>query len=228
MYDPNEPDVPHLGNDQPSWGDLPFASEIVKQHWDRSDETYDQVREKIKQANEGEESKINDVYNLLAKENLGVFDDETGLTEVGVALAQNYERSKQQKLDTDTKDDAVLGTKDQLGEAERAVYRDLLFERDWLPMVATLDLIEQETPSTGETAERAKRFRFRVEHLEEYESVNSNDAWKKKLQAHVKISKHLELVTEQADSLTLTDTGEEAYARFSVRYAGENDRWVTE
>jgi hypothetical protein len=47
MYDPEEPDSPHLSGAQPTWGDLPYACEVLHAHWEASEESTTEVSDRL-------------------------------------------------------------------------------------------------------------------------------------------------------------------------------------
>lgn len=112
-----------------------------------------------------------------------------------------------------------VGIKDTLSPTEQALFGLLFFQRDWLPMLATINILATETVSTGETEARAQAFEQRVDHLEGYQSVNSINSWKKKVQAHLSWARHLDIAYKDAqNSLQLTGFGQRLHERLRRNY----------
>lgn len=217
MYDPEAPNSPHLSGAQPVWGDLPYLCEVLNEHWEASDESTTEVTDRlISESNR--QNKINQSMTLLGAEKLRLLTEQGNLNPQGMWLARNFEPADQQGLDGES----GLGTKKSLSQTEQAVFGELLFERDWLPMLATVNLLATTTVADTETTARAENFRDRVNHLDGYDSVESVNSWKKKAQAHLAWASHLDIAYESdRDELKLTGYGQKVHESVRPDYHPE-------
>jgi len=193
MYDPTAPDSPHLGGIQPDWRDLPHLCEVIHIFWQFNDETEDEIRERL--LSKGTPNKIKHQLRFLSEDKLGLVE-EGSLTPDAVWLANRFSRPTQQRLTAG--EGAAIGAKEKLNESEQSLLQSILFRKDWLPMLATINQLLTESTSTKETDTRATEFRKRVEHLSGYAGVNSINSWKKKAQAHFTWAEYLGLAMESS------------------------------
>jgi hypothetical protein len=206
MYDPEAINSPHLSGAQPTWGDLPYACEILNAHWEAADESPEEVSERL--ASEGHRNKVNQLMTLLGPEKLRLITERGTLSPQGMWLARDYEEADQQGLDGEP----GLGAKRTLSQTEQSFFGQLLFERNWVPMLATVNLLATTTVADTETDARAEGFRDRIDHLEGYQNVESINSWKKKAQAHLSWALHLDLAYENSRrELELTGFGHQVH-----------------
>jgi ribosomal protein L17 len=191
MYDPTDSDSPHLGGIQPDWRDLPHLCEVVHVYWQFHDESHDEIRDRL--LSKGTPNKVKHQLRLLSEGKLGIIR-EGELTPDAIWLANRFSRPTQQRLTAG--EGATIGAKEQLNESEQSLLQSILFRKDWLPMLATINQLLTESTSIKETDTRATAFRKRVDHLAGYANVNSINSWKKKAQAHFTWAKYLGLATE--------------------------------
>jgi hypothetical protein len=111
-----------------------------------------------------------------------------------------------------------IGTKHDLAPAEQAVLKAVLFEQDWLPMLATVNQIAIESVSEKETDARAEGFQDRVEHLDKYQSVNKLNSWKKKAQTHYHWVQELDIATVGDGQIQLTEDGRTLHQQLTRHY----------
>lgn len=212
MYDPETPDSPHIGGAQPTWGDLPFASELVHAYWQNTDTGPETVEERLLESTT--QTTLGQVCNFLTKAD--IIDGDHRLLPNGVWLAEVFDKPSQTTLgDTDS---VQIGTKQDLAPAERAVFKAVLFEKDWLPMLATVNQLATEPVSDKETDDRAKDFKDRVEHLNKYRSVNKLNSWKKKAQTHYHWARELDIATIKDGQIRLTEEGRAVHRHLTDRY----------
>ena len=210
MHDPTVPDSPHLEGAQPTWGDLPYACELVHELWD-GDGTPTEIVERLRATSEA--NKTNQLLTLLNK--LDVRNEDGSLSHTGLFLATHYDSPSQQGLDGGP----GLGAKQALSETEQGVFQTMLFERNWLPMVATVNLLATGDIDVTETKERATGFQQRVEHLDGYQNVNSVNSWKKKVQAHLDWAEFLDIAYESTQNrLALTGFGQQLHEQSEDDY----------
>lgn len=191
MYDPVASDSPHLSGIQPDWRDLPHLCEIVHVFWQLHDKNEDEIRERL--VSKGAPNKVKHQLRFLSSNKLGLTNDGN-LTPDGIWLANRFNRPTQQRL---TAGEGVsIGAKEELNDAEQSLFQNILFRKDWLPMLATINQLLTESISIKETDTRATEFRKRVGHLSGYKNVNSINSWKKKAQAHFTWAEALGLATE--------------------------------
>lgn len=217
--DLTDSEAPHLGKGQPPWGDLPYLSEML--HWFAvRDDPSPEIRDEIRNTTSNQERKVNQLFNLSRK--LGLFSrEEYRLLPSGHALTRVYDPPNQDTLtDGDTAATAV-GLKSELAPAEQAVYQTVLFERDWVPMVATLHLIVTAEVSAKERHDRAAAYQDRVEHLEKYQDVNSPATWQAKLKPHLDWFVHLDLATEVNGEIQITSEGRQLYEQLTPYYPAD-------
>lgn len=212
MYDPTATNSPHLSGAQPTWGDLPYICELLHKYW-----TVDNAPEEVtsRLISRGKENKIKQIRTLCSQEKLGLLHKDGSLSPTGIWIAQSFEEPSQQGL----QDDLAIGTKDTLSSAEQALFGMILFDRDWLPMLATINLLATERVSTTETEARAQAFEQRISHLKGYQKVNSVNSWKKKAQAHFSWADSLDIAYEDAQaSLQLTGFGHRLHKHLQDGY----------
>lgn len=188
MYDPTAGDSPHLGGIQPDWRDIPHLCEIVHVFWQFHDESEDEIREQL--LDKGTPNKVKHQLRFLSKDKLGLIKDGE-LTPDGIWLANRFSRPTQQRLTAG--EGAAIGAKERLNDSEQSLMQSILFRKDWLPMLATVNQLLTEPTSIKETDTRATEFRKRVSHLSGYANVNSINSWKKKAQAHFTWAEYLGL-----------------------------------
>lgn len=212
MYDPDAPDSPHLGGAQPTWGDLPFASELVHAYWQNPDADSETVEERLLQNTT--QTTLGQVRNFLTK--VDVIDSNRRLLPNGVWLAEVFDEPGQTTLGD--ADPLQIGAKHKLAPAEKAVFKTVLFEKDWLPMLATVNQLATESVSEKETADRAESFQNRVEHLDKYQSVNKLNSWKKKAQTHYHWARKLDIATIKDGQIQLTEDGHTLHKQLTCHY----------
>lgn len=199
--DPSDRDSSHLGGIQPTWGDLPYACELIKPFYDRPDRPFSDTRDLL--VDNGQETKVRQILNFLNK--LDVVNEEYGLLPNGVWLAEAYQEPDQMTFESSM----ALGLKTELSPRESSVFKSILFDGNWLPMIATINQLATSSVSTKETSKRAEEFKDRLNHLAEYENYESINTWKKKAQTHFQWMEGLHLAeTNKYDELQLTDSGE--------------------
>lgn len=192
MYDPTASDSPHLSGIQPDWRDLPHLCEIVHIFWQFHDENEDEIHDQL--ISKGTPNKVKHQLRFLSEDKLGLVDDDGNLTPDGIWLANQFSRPTQQRL---TLSEGVsIGAKKELNEIEQSLLQSILFRKDWLPMLATINQLLTESISVKETDTRATEFRKRVNHLSGYSNVSSINSWKKKAQAHFTWAEALGLAIE--------------------------------
>lgn len=208
---PSAPDSPHLGGIQPTWRDLPFACDLVDALYDNQGREYQQIRDDFIEASG--QSKVDQMKNFLGK--VAIIDADNELLPNGVFLAEVYSPASQEAL-IDTKQPAI---KDSLAPAEQTFWRTVLFDRDWIPMLATVNIVATRDVSTQETESRAEAFRQRCKHLEKYQSFESINTWKKKTQTHFAWLEQIGLAQSgERDRFDLTDAGERLHERSQTLY----------
>jgi len=190
MYDAIASDSPHLAGIQPDWRDLPHLCEVIHVFWKSRDKTEAEIREQL--LSQGTPNKVKNQIRLLSEDKLDLVE-EGSLTPDGIWLANRFSNPTQQRLTTE--DSVSIGAKEQLNEAEQSLLQSILFRKDWLPMLATINQLLTNSTSIKETDTRATEFRKRVDHLSGYSNVNSINSWKKKTQAHFTWAKYLGLAT---------------------------------
>lgn len=216
MYDPTASDSPHLSGAQPTWGDLTYACELLNAHWDATEESKEEVS--VRLASEGERNKVNQLMTLLGPEKLRLLTEDRTLSLQGLWLTRHFEPANQQGIDGQP----GLGAKETLSSTEQTVFGQLLFERNWVPMLATVNLLATTTVADTETDDRAEGFRDRTNHLDGYQNVKSINSWKKKAQAHLSWVLHLGLADQTRHSeLDLTDFGRQVHERVRPDYHPE-------
>jgi hypothetical protein len=204
MYDPKASDTPHLRGVQPTWEDLAYATELIFALWERSGD-YDRAIEVFSGVDT--ENKIEDQLGFLRK--LSIIDGNDRLLPNGLWIAEQFDSGDQQSLVTTG---PTVGAKETLTDGEQAVFKTLLFERNWLPMVATVNLVGSASFGDSETDQRAEAFQKRIDHLDKYQSVSSVNSWKKKVQAHLGWTADLGLVyVDEHGTYSLTGDGEELH-----------------
>lgn len=213
MHDPTISDSPHLAGAQPTWGDLPYACEILNAHEEATNDSKSEVSARL--ASEGEQNKVNQLMTLLGPDKLRLLTEDRTLSLQGLWLTRHFEPANQQGLDGQP----GLGAKENLSPTEQAVFGQLLFERNWLPMLATVNLLATATVADTETTDRAEKFKDRVEHLDGYKNVNSINSWKKKAQTHLSWALHLGLAYQNPrDEIELTGFGRQVHERLRQDY----------
>jgi hypothetical protein len=216
MYDPEATDSPHLSGAQPTWGDLPYACELLNAYWEATEESTAEVSDRL--AAEGKRNKVNQLTTLLGPEKLRLLTEQGALSPQGMWLARNFEPANQQGLDGEP----GLGAKKSLSQTEQAIFGQLLFERNWVPMLATVNLLATTSVADTETSARAEGFRDRINHLDGYQNVESINSWKKKAQAHLSWALHLDLAYETSrGGLELTGFGQKVHERVGSDYHPE-------
>jgi len=216
MYDPTTSDSPHLSGAQPTWEDLPYACEILNAHRETSEESREKVSARL--ASEGEQNKVNQLMTLLGPEKLRLINDHRALSLQGLWLTQHFEPASQQGIDGQP----GLGAKETLSPTEQAVFGQLLFERNWVPMLATVNLLATTAVADTETDNRAEEFKSRINHLDGYQNVKSINSWKKKAQAHLSWALHLGLADQtRHGKLDLTDFGRQVHKHVRMDYHPE-------
>jgi len=212
MYDPVSPDSPHISGAQPTWGNLPFASELVHAYWQNPDDDPETVENRLLQNTT--QTTLGQVRNFLTKAD--VVDDDHRLLPNGIWLAEVYAEPDQTTLDDS--ESVQIGTKHDLAPAEQAVLKAVLFEQDWLPMLATVNQIAIESVSEKETDARAEGFQDRVEHLDKYQSVNKLNSWKKKAQTHYHWVQELDIAMVRDGQIQLTEDGRTLHRQLICHY----------
>jgi hypothetical protein len=213
VYDPIVPDSPHLRGAQPTWSDLPFACELLRYRWLNPDQTLETYRNDLEKR--GKPNKVSQQLALLGSEKLGLLDSKGELTPSGIWIANQFEPADQSSLSQEPS----FGRKRKLTSGERAIWQTILFQQDWVPMLAITNQIAMTTVSQKETDKRATDFRNRVEHLRGYQSVNSINSWKKKVQVHLQWAMYLGIAeqTSQGD-YEPTPFAQELHKRFKQHY----------
>lgn len=215
MLDPDDPDSPHLRGVQPTWGDLPYGCEILNSLWE-ADQSVEDTLEEVRSA--GKRSKTNQLISLFGPEKLGFLDDNNCLAADGMWLSANFAAPDQRRL----QNGSSIGVKDTLSSTEQALFGMRLFRLDWLPMLATLNLLATESIDTTETEARAQGFRSRVDHLSGYQRVNSVNSWKKKVQAHLDWMQHLDVsYVDSHGMLDLTGFGQRLHRGLQEQYPSD-------
>jgi hypothetical protein len=212
MYDPEASDSPHLSGAQPTWGDLPYACQMLTNYWKSDGKSKEEITQRLK--SDGEESKVGQLLTLLGEEKLGLIRNDGSLSPNGIWIADNFEPPSQQGINTTP----GIGTKEVLSATEQSLLRMLLFDRNWLPMLATINMLAEEDISSKETKERAEEFSQRVGHLDGYQNVNSINSWKKKVQAHLAWAMHLDFAYETHNSLKITGFGQQVHESVESNY----------
>ena len=212
MHDPVSADSPHIGGAQPTWGNLPFATELVHAYWQNTDDDPEAVERDLLQNTS--HTTLGQVRNLLTKAD--VIDDDHRLLPNGAWLAEVYKEPDQTTLGD--AEHMQIGTKHDLSPAEQAVFKTILFEKDWLPMLATVNQLATESVSEKETDARAEGFQDRVEHLVKYQSLNKVNSWKKKAQTHYHWVQELDIATVRDSQILLTEDGQTLHQRLIRHY----------
>lgn len=202
---------PHLGAIQPTWRDLPFACEVVKTIYENRNDDYDKIRHDFIEVSG--KSKIDQMNNFLEK--VGVIDSADELLPNGVFLAEVYSPASQETLG----ESIQPGVKTDLAPAEQTFWRTLLFERNWTPMLATLNIVATCVVSTQETESRAEAFQERCNHLDKYQSFESINTWKKKSQTHFGWLEKTGIARkDERDHLELTESGKRLHEQIRDHY----------
>lgn len=209
--DPTTPTSPHLGGIQPTWRDLPLACELIQALY-RADKPPSVIHNRF--ASKAGENKLDQLANFLTK--VGLLFDNDRVAPTGVSLAELYVTPSQSTF-SETLDPGVKG---DLAPREQAFWKAILFERNWTPMLATVNLLATHPVTATETESRAEAFRNRVDHLDKYQNYSSINTWKKKAQAHFEWCVHVGLASHAAgrDQLTLTDAGTALHERLQLTY----------
>lgn len=206
-------DSPQLGGAQAPWGDLPFLSEMLQwfYHGDmESKEIYNEMKREV----DKNQNKIEQLFNLSKK--LGLLDDYD-LLPSGTFVAESFVKPKQYQF-AYTKSSPPLGVKSELSTRERSVFKTILFERDWHPMLATIHQIATtEVPDKDQEA-RANGFRDRVQHLNEFQEVARKNSWEHKLKARLQWVNHLEIAHIKREKFHLTNYGEQLHQQLASHY----------
>ncbi len=171
-YDPKASDSPHIGGVQPTWGDLAYACELIKPYHQMPDRPAADIKSEL--ADRGKETKVDQQHRFL--ELLGILDAEEGLLPSGIWLAEHFETPNQTTLSSGIQLDVKLS----LSPEEQGIWKTVLFEQNWLPMIAIINQLATTRTEATETESRAEAFRDRVEHLDSYQPVNSINSWRKK------------------------------------------------
>lgn len=197
---PSASDSPHLGGIQPTWRDLPYACELVATVYESQGKSFETLKDEFVDA--GGKSKTDQMLNFLGK--MGILGNEGETLPNGVFLAEAYTPPDQESLGSSVRP----GVKAQLASSEQLIWKTLLFERDWLPMLATVNILATSEVSTHETESRAKEFQDRLDHLDKYQSFDSINTWKKKAQAHFGWAAYIGLTTGgEHEQYELTNAG---------------------
>jgi hypothetical protein len=216
--DPDVPDSPHLSGGQPSWSDLPYLCEMLQ--WFHQQETKDpvDVHESILDATQSRD-KVGQLFTFATK--AGILDDGYQLMPAGLIIAEAFTEAKQASFDYSASR-PPLGPKENLSTQEQLVYKTLLFDRDWLPMVAAVNQIATTSVPDADTDEdRAAAFEDRVDHLEGYQDVDSVSSWDHKAKLHFEWLEHLEIVESDGRKFTLTSIGSTIHDRLSSYYPSD-------
>jgi hypothetical protein len=191
---------------------LPYGCEILNSLWNTNqpvEETLEDIR------STGKRNKTDQLISLFGPQKLALLDANTSLTADGIWLAANFAAPDQRRL----QEGSVIGVKDTLSGTEQALFGMRLFRFDWLPMLATLNLLATESIETKETETRAEAFKRRVGHLSGYQRVNSINSWKKKVQAHLDWMQHLDLsYVDSHGTLDLTRFGHQLHNGLQDQY----------
>lgn len=215
---PDSADSPHLGGVQAPWGDLPYLCEMLQWFYRREDDP-EAIHDEIVQAGEETENKINQLFTLSKK--LGLLsENDYHLLPNGVWIAESFEESKQETFGH-PKSSPPLGAKTSLSPQEQSVYKAILFERDWLPMLATVHQVATTSIPDKDRDQRAKDFRDRIGHLSDYQEVNSLESWGHKLKAHLQWLEKLELARIENGEYQLADRGESLHERLKPHYPSD-------
>jgi hypothetical protein len=169
-------------------------------------------------ASEGEKNKVNQLMTLLGPKKLRLLTEQGSLSPQGMWLVRNFEPTNQQGLDGQPR----VGVKEMLSPTEQALFGQLLFERNWVPMLATINLLATTTVADTETDDRAEEFRDRVHHLDGYRNVKSINSWKKKAQVHLSWALRIEIAYKtRLGELDLTGFGQQIHEQVRSDYHPE-------
>lgn len=208
---PSATESPHLGGIQPTWRDLPYACELVYAIHKLDTDSFEDITTEFVENNG--KSKTEQTLNFLGK--LGIIGDDGVLLPNGVFLADAYTPAEQETLGREIQP----GVKSCLSTSEQAFWKTLLFERDWLPMLATVNIVATREVSTSETESRAKEFKKRLNHLNEYQDYESINTWKKKAQTHFGWLEYIGLAeSNERDQYTLTEGGWDLHNHVHEQY----------
>lgn len=211
VHSPSASDSPHLGGIQPTWRDLPFACEIVAAVHDSQDESFETLKDGFVDA--GGKSKTDQMINFLGK--MRALGGDGEMLPNGVFLAEAYTPPDQEAFGNSVRP----GLKTRLWSSEQFIWKTLLFERDWLPMLATVNILATREVPTNETDSRAKEFQDRLNHLDKYQSFDSINTWKKKAQTHFGWTACTGLATGgEHEQYELTDVGRNLHENVREHY----------
>lgn len=213
MHDPTAADSPHLVGAQPTWRDLPYACELLRYRWLNPGQEFETYKKELE--NGDKPNKVKQQVSLLGAEKLQLLGPEGELTPNGIWLANQFDPADQSSLTGGPS----LDRKQTLSPGERAIWQLVLFQRNWLPMLAAINQIVTTSVSQQETDKRATDFRNRVEHLDGYQSVSSINSWKKKVQVHLVWATYLGIAERTSeDDFKPTSFATELHNRFEQFY----------
>ncbi|USZ68521.1 hypothetical protein NGM10_01980 [Halorussus salilacus] len=209
--DPTSPSSPHIDSIQPTWRDLPYACELVRFTYNHPRESFPDIREGLIQRST--KTKVKQTLNFLGK--IEVLDKKTGLLPLGEWLAEKYSTPHQMTIG----DSASVGIKQDLSGSEARVWKYLLFNNDWVPMLGAINQLATTSVSTKETESRAEEFYTRLSHLTEYKKYNSISTKKKKAQVHFQWLQKVGLAKiDKHEKMSLTKKGEFLHEQLRPHY----------
>lgn len=182
--------------------------------WEQRDSSWSDIKSEL--YDRSRHNKIQQTVTFLKKVEL--IDSDHQLLPNGVWLANNFESAPQ----TTISQGVQLGSKETLSNIEQTIFRQLLFQYDTLPMLATIYLISTKDLSDKETEERSLKYKDCVKHLKKYNEEWRTGTWKKKSQVHYEWAKQLELanVNDQR-KLELTELGDALHQGLGHMYHPE-------
>jgi hypothetical protein len=168
--------------------------------WQSPGTSWESVVDRLREA--AGANKIDDNVSLLKK--MDLIDAEHRLTPSGVTLAEGYSPPATAAGSAGV----LLDEKDRLSDIEQAAFRTILFEYDWVPMLAVLNQVSTERvpPATGEN--RASSFVDRLCHLADYHADWQPDTEKQKARTHFDWARDIGLIAiDNEDKFELTPRG---------------------
>lgn len=200
MYEVMDSDSPHLSGAQPTWRQLEFVAEMTNFVWERPTASWEDLQAKLR--GKVGKSKIGSTASLMRK--LDILTENNNLTFRGVWLATEFDPAPS----TRGKKAVTIGVKKNLSDVEAFAFRQILFQYDWTPMVATINQLGTERVPDQETLERAVNFVDRIDHLSGYDASWSDGTKKKKAQVHFEWAKRLRLAYRtNNDDIALSPLG---------------------
>ncbi|MXR21411.1 hypothetical protein [Halobacterium bonnevillei] len=199
-FDPEASDSPHITGIQPTARFLEFAAEVLRLRWQHPDTKWDTLAGRISDAGIGK-SKVKRVPKFLNK--IGCLDQDKSLTGSGAAIAETVRLGPQH-----TGNEASIGNKPYLTDAEQAMFRQQLFEHDWLPMLAVLNQVSVGDVTADFGGERADNFVDRLTHLTGYDESWGRGTKDTKSRVHFDWAERVGLIEEtKTGTLELTPLG---------------------